>query len=306
MRDDIIRAADAAQYHREPMPEAARKGPTVTLLNATPDPLGSVAALCEMYKGAVVRSLEEVTNEMRAQALADMLATKLQGPLESVLFHFVLEGVDRAFTHQAVRQRKAFFAQESLRFAVAEDWAHEVPLPPSLAGLRDDDPRVRIWRKGLIAVEDAYEALVSAGMPAEEARGLLPHAITTRYHWVVDLRGLLIEAGKRTCTQAQFHWRVVFGKVAEALRNYRTTPIGGNYDNGPLYEDDAWQFEQIANLIRPVCYQDGRCGFMAQFDRGCTIRSRVDFFAEAGIPSSEWDASIDPREWAADPGAART
>ncbi len=58
---------------------------------------------------------------------------------------------------------------------------------------------------------------------------------------------------------------------------------------------------------------------MAKFDRGCTIRGRVDAFERNGIPSSEWGVRyskergtnsevlhhIDPREWAADPSAAR-
>lgn len=309
---DLVRAADAAQYAREAMPDAATKGPTVTLLNATPDPLGSVAALCAMYQGRVVRSLSEVTDEERRTALADMMKTELNGPLEAVQFHFVLEGVDRAFTHQAVRSRASFFAQESLRFAVAEDWAHEIPLPPSLAGRAEDDPAVRVWRKALVSAEDQYGALIAAGMPAEEARGLLPHAITTRYHWIVDLRTLLAEAGKRTCTQAQFHWRVVFAQIAKALRHY------AKYIDRPGgWERDVWQFEHIAGLLRPVCYQKGSCGFMAQFDRGCTIRERVDANAKAGRPSSEWHLDtpyadpdqikrINPREWAADPGAART
>jgi hypothetical protein len=59
---------------------------------------------------------------------------------------------------------------------------------------------------------------------------------------------------------------------------------------------------------------------MAEFDRSCKIRSRVDAFAAHQIPSSEWKqdvaittpddfyslARIADWEWAADPGAARS
>jgi hypothetical protein len=218
----------------------------------------------------------------------------------------------------------AFFAQESLRFAVKEDWAHEVPLPPFLAGLAEDDPRVRVWRKALNANEDAYGALVSAGVPAEEARGLLPHAVTTRYYWSVNLKGLLIEAGKRTCTQAQFHWRQMFALVAKALRDYGKDQ-DTYYYAGKAYHDGeggfGWQYEAIADRLAPHCYQTGSCGFMAKFDRGCTIRQRVEQNAAAGRPSSEWHQeyagasamggivhipAIHVREWLGDPGAART
>jgi hypothetical protein len=81
--------------------------------------------------------------------------------------------------------------------------------------------------------------------------------------------------------------------------------------------------------MRPVCYQQGKCGFMAQFDRGCTIRERVEANAKFGRPSSEWHLplhgmvshegvdgfvgkergviveAIKPEEWLADPTAAR-
>lgn len=325
----VVGWADAAQYRSEPMPEGGKM--TVTLLMATPDPLGVVAALCGMYVGRVARDLRDVTDEQRRAAFADMLATELNGPLSAVQFLFLVEGVDRAFTHQAVRQQMAFFAQESLRFAVKEDWAAEVPLPPSLSQLPEDDPQVRVWRKALIAGEDAYGALVAAGMPAEEARGLLPHAVTTRYYWSVNLKGLLIEAGKRTCTQAQFHWRQMFSLVAQELRRYGAAGDDEWMANGyPEPEYDGWQYALIADKLRPHCYQTGACGFMAKFDRGCTIRGRVEDNARIGRKPEYWGEplmgctvdqdcdgencdqqgvlipSIDPREWAADPGAART
>jgi thymidylate synthase (FAD) len=314
--------ADASMYRAEPMPAGGRI--TVKVVSATADPLGVLAALCGMYVGRVTRSLSDVTDEQRRKALEDMLATELNGPLSAVQFVFLVENVDRSFTHQAVRQQQAFFAQESLRFAVKEDWTEDIPLPPHLAGLAEDDPKVRIWRKTLVGVEDAYAALVHAGMPAEEARGLLPEAILTRYYWVTNLKGLLIEAGKRTCTQAQFHWRRFFAEVASALREYGRQD--GNYwytnGNGFASQHVGWQYELIAEQLRPHCYQAGSCGFMAKFDRGCTIRERVEQNAKAGRPSNVWhyampchDAcdhpetvidAIDPREWAADPGAARS
>jgi flavin-dependent thymidylate synthase len=323
---ELVRAADAAQYARPAIPEEQRGQIRVRLLNATPDPLGSVAALIEQYKGNVIRSLSEVTDEQRQAALADMSKTVLSGPLEAVQFHFQIEGVTRSITHQMVRSRASFFAQESLRFAVPEgNWAEEIPLPPSLSGREADKVGSwqwnarRAWQEQMGIAEIHYKRLIELGMPAEEARGVLPHDMPTRIHWVCDLRTLLAEAGKRTCTQAQFPWRMIFAGMASALRGYRNLLQGGQ-------GDDAWQFREIANALRPVCFQTGRCGFMAQFDRSCKIRGRVDAFAAAGVPSSEWGKGVqrdyssgnftDPQalllypisdyEWAADPSAARS
>lgn len=305
-KNEVARYADVAMYRAEPAPLLRAR-----LLNATPDPLGSIAAVCGIYKGEVVRDLAMVTNEQRRKVLADMQATALQGPLEAAQFHFLIEGVTRAWVDQLTRGRAAFYAVESLRFAVKEDWAGDAPLPPSLAGLPDDHPAVMVWRKAMNGAEDAYAALVHAGIPAEDARSLLPLGITTRAHWIVSLRELLHVAGLRLCTQAQFEWRIVMSHVAQALRGYGVDREWGS---------DYWQYGHIADSLKPVCYAQGKCGFMAQFDRACSIRERVEAFGKAGVPSREWGEPyydedhatgepdilpIQTLEWLADPAAAR-
>jgi len=334
-----VLAADAAQYARPAIPAEQRGQIRVRLLNATPDPLGSVAALCEQYKGNVIRSLAEVTDDQRRACLDDMGKTVLNGPLEAVQFHWQIEGVTRSITHQMVRSRASFFAQESLRFAVPEgDWSREVPLPPSLAApATDKDPGWKVlardtWDDAMINAQNAYRSLIEAGVPAEEARGVLPHDMPTRIHWVMDLRTLLAEAGKRTCTQAQFPWRIIFAGMANELRLWGS----GEKQSSRIF-GDGWQFREIANRLRPVCFQTGSCGFMAAFDRSCSIRSRVDANSAIGREPSTWATEYDvvppeeivvgvgPKsvlvdkqdrpvfigaihdyEWAADPSAARS
>jgi flavin-dependent thymidylate synthase len=323
---EVSRWADSAMYRSEP--QSGQGGPRVTLLNATPDPLGSLAALMAMYAGRVVRNISDSTDDERRQALTDVLATELQGPLESIVFHFLIEGVTRSWTHQAVRERQAFFAQESMRFAVVEgeDWTERVALPPSLAGPKSGESlfnRQRdAWEDAVGVAQESYKMLVDSGVPAEDARGIMPHAMTTRLHVVLNLRSLLHLAGLRLCTQAQFEWRAVVAGMVLALRSYAIYPSnpGSVYDK--QWADSAWQFQLIADALKPICYQKGQCGFMAQFDRGCTIRERVDILGKAGIPSSQWGDDpaplwrqqvgqekqgirINPSEWAADPMAAR-
>lgn len=362
MRQLPVKWADRAQYHSATMPEETRAPgggtrPTVTLLNATPDPLGSLAALCGIYEGKVVRQLRDVTDEDRRAAWEAMRATVLNGPLEAIQFHFLVEGVTRSFTHQAVRNRFSFFAQESLRFAVVDDepWTDRQAYPPSLAAKPAEigsdawtmetpeetayRERRQLWDVAIEQAEASYNVLVAAGVPAEEARGLMPHSITTRYHWVTNIRALLAESGKRLCTQAQFEWRVVMSEVVKALRAHGIRDIEAIDRNGDLdtfRNTDGWQFELMAGALQPVCYQTGGCGFMAKFDRGCTIRERVNRFETNNIPSDRWHETgqydtaagraksqpgddqileymrspklipIQPKEWLADPAAART
>lgn len=339
MTKEVQKWADKAMFKAEPL--KASDGPKVFLLAGTPDPLGAVAAMSKMYKGEVVRNMADATDDERRDYLAQILKTKLKAPLESVKVHFMVEGVTRSFTHQMVRQRTAVYAQESLRFAVKEDMAEGVALPPSLRGtLGHGDPEQfdggspdveraqamrRVWDDAVSEIDYAYNSLIGMGMPAEDARGLLPHNITTRLNYVTDLRALQDHAGNRLCTQAQFEWRLVWVKIIEAMRNYCTNPTHAGYrrsgnHGASSHVCDNWQWNALADVFRPVCYLTGKCEFMADFDRHCSIRERVQANHSIGRPSAEWDKdgeyhldneellpipAIRPEEWLLDPSAAR-
>lgn len=332
---EISRWADAHQYDAEPQPTATQDDgvrPTVTLLHMNPDPLGQLAAFNGIYRGKVYRSLNDVPDDERRQALADMQVTELKAPLEVIKMHWLVEGVDRAFTHQMVRQRTAVYGQESLRFSVVGDLEDATTLPPSLAGTKrsvpddlllptsQEEKNRNAWDATIRRIDDTYHYLVENGMAAEEARGLLPHATATRLHYVTDLRNFSNEAGKRLCTQAQFAWREVFSLFVDAIRNY-TPDFSWTLLDTPKLEWERryrWQFEAIADsgLFRPVCYQTGKCEFNAVADRSCTIKSRVTFNHDHGVLPEQWDTAqtdgmtwvttpINPAEWMLDPAAAR-
>lgn len=289
---------DAAMHWAAPI----TKGDKVHLLWMTEDPLGAVAAACRMYEGKPTYTLKTITNAERRHYWEQIQKTHLKAPLEFVKMHFFIENVDRAFTHQMVRQRTAVYAQESLRFSVKENLSREVARPDSLFEFEEEEvcqKAVDVWDDAIDQIEASYLYLIGIGVPAEDARGLLPQATPTRIHYCTDLRALMDHAGNRLCTQAQFHWREVFLQIRKAIQEYPS--------------DHPWQFEYIAqDAFAPVCYELGRCGFKASFDRGCSIRQRVDVFAENGIPSEEWGVPpeqflpILASDWASDPEAGRT
>jgi thymidylate synthase ThyX len=129
---ELAKWADKAMWTAEP--SEAEKGTRAVLVSANPDPLGEMAALNKMFTGQAVSDLSTITDEERHAILDDIKATVLKMPLETVRLHFLIEGVHRGITHQMVRQRTAAYAQESMRFAVKEDLAQAVALPPSLGG----------------------------------------------------------------------------------------------------------------------------------------------------------------------------
>lgn len=360
---EVAKWVDPAMFRAEEMPAEALDRPTVHLLWMTPDPLGAAAAMNAMYTGKVRRSLADVTHAERAKLLEDMQRTRIQAPLEAIKMHFLIEGVTRGFTHQLVRQRTAVYAQESTRFAVFGDGTPlPVGLPPSLQGtmssrewyatypgrraVHEDNitaaQQARFqWDATMFDLERVYGKLIDAGMPAEDARGLLPTNLLTRIHYVTDLRNLYGHAGNRLCTQAQFEWRLVFAAMADAIRNYDPlAAVRSSYLHIKERQDavqtgetrrtldalaemgalESWQYEGIADLFRPICYMTGKCEFKATADRKCKIRNRVDANAAVGRPSEIWHTAkyvgeegnehieidaIQDMEWLADPTAAR-
>lgn len=273
--------ADKAMFEAAPI----EGGITVHVVEATEDPVGSIAAACMMYEGSPVWDKGIIFDRERRHYLDQVKATHLKAPLEFATIHFLIEGVTRAFTHQMVRQRTAVFAQESMRFAVKGRMEEETPLPPSIV---PGTHEALEWNSVINRIQDGYDQLIEMGVPAEDARGLLPHQTTTRLHYMTNLRNLADHAGNRLCTQAQFEWREVWNKMLAAMHEF-----GRGWDT--LVEDGS--------LFRPVCYQLGHCPFNATFDRGCTIRDRVQDHAAAGTPSEEW-VDIEMSEWAQDPKAA--
>jgi flavin-dependent thymidylate synthase len=279
---EVTHYADRAMFEAE---DFADTMPKVYLLSATPDPLGSVAAMSMMYEGKVVRDLADVTDEQRRHYWEESFKTHLKAPWESIDLHFLVEGVTRAFTHQMVRQRTAVFAQESMRFAVKEKIAAR---PGPLLG--QDEMMKEVWDDTMESVWAAYQHMIANGIPAEEARGILPHDTLTRLHYKTNLRNLADHLGNRLCTQAQFEWRLVASQLRGAIRDY-----GYRMMTGMTAADAGWQFELIAQseIFQPVCYAMGRCPFNADFDRGCTIRERVDAGQFELIRVEEWLA--DPK-----------
>lgn len=341
MGNQIQKWADVAMFKADPI----RTGkPEVHLLSANNDPLGTIASTALMYEGKSVTSLGQITDEQRRYYLQQVQLNILEAPLEFVNFHFIISGVTRGFTHQMVRQRTATYAQESTRFAVKEDVP--VGLPPSLNGtipwvewlnkcgadLYPLGPRPdadeAMWRQDVLsyaqmsasqeqlwrrdwdeAVEDigeTYNTLVNAGMPAEDARGLLPTNLLTRINYNTSLRGLKEHAGLRLCTQAQYEWRLVWVEMLSAIREYGGTQLytTSDADGEQMIESSEWQFDAIANIFKPICYARGKCMFMADLDRHCSIRDRVNRHTELGTPSAKWD-DISSAEWMLDTEAAR-
>lgn len=177
----------------------------VRLLNHTPDPERAIAAaarLCYAPVGAA-ELLESMSDDAVRKVLKTIITSGHLSALEHVSYTFAIDGVSRALTHQLVRHRVASYNQQSQRY-VRYDAEPVFVEPPSVAA----DPAAHgIFAEATAAAFAAYGKLLEAGVPAEDARYLLPNAMETKIVVTMNVRELLHFFELRCCKRAQWEIR---------------------------------------------------------------------------------------------------
>ncbi|MFR7404603.1 MAG: FAD-dependent thymidylate synthase [Coriobacteriaceae bacterium] len=134
--------------------------------------------------------------------------------LEHASYTFAVDGVSRALTHQLVRHRIASFNQQSQRYVKFTDGLATIK-PESVAA---DEGASAVFDEAVRAAIEAYERLLAAGIPAEDARYLLPNAAETKIVITMNVRELLHFFELRCCNRAQWEIREMAWKMLELAR----------------------------------------------------------------------------------------
>jgi flavin-dependent thymidylate synthase len=148
-------------------------------------------------------------NAMGAATLEEELryiATTIRSSWEFVDYTFEIKGVTRAFTHQLVRTRTASYAQQAQR--VVDMRGFNCTLPASVL---DNPTALGAWRNAIMSIQNAYAAMVENGIPAQDARGVLPTNVHTNIIAKMNLRTMADLVAKRENLRAQ-------GEYAEVAR----------------------------------------------------------------------------------------
>jgi len=122
--------------------------------------------------------------------------------LEHASFTFGVDGISRVTSHQLVRHRLASYSQQSQRYVKFS--APEYVVPETIATDEERRGRFVSAMEGLFRL---YSDLVKAGVPAEDARFLLPNAACTRIIITMNARELLHFFRLRCCERAQWEIR---------------------------------------------------------------------------------------------------
>lgn len=188
----------------------------VELLYHTPDPeraIATAARLCYAPVGAT-ELMETMPEERVRSVLATVIKSGHLSTLEHASYTFAVDGVSRALTHQLVRHRIASFNQQSQRYV---KFADGVPVVKP-GTVTDNDEASRIFDETVDAIEAAYARLLELGVPAEDARYLLPNAAESKIVITMNVRELLHFFSLRCCNRAQWEIREMAHRMLELAR----------------------------------------------------------------------------------------
>ncbi|HJV36965.1 FAD-dependent thymidylate synthase [Geomonas sp.] len=196
----------------------------VALLQHTPEPeltIALAARLC--YSQVGIDALKEKLSGADIKNFLDkIMSLGHQSVLEHASFTFGIEGISRVTSHQLVRHRVASYSQQSQRY-VSHKEQFAVVTPPSIA---DNPEFVERFQAQVAALHAAYAELVNAGVPAEDARYLLPNATETKIIVTMNGRELLHFFTVRCCERAQWEIRAMAIEMLKLVRPLAPTVFG--------------------------------------------------------------------------------
>lgn len=128
--------------------------------------------------------------------------------VEHISFTFQIDGISRACSHQLVRHRIASFTQKSQRYVKESQFEYITPLT-----IKKNKKALDYYYHLMDEIQQAYDVLISYGIPKEDARYILPNACGTALTLTMNLRSLLNFWKLRTDSHAQWEIRELANKM---------------------------------------------------------------------------------------------
>lgn len=172
----------------------------------------TAARLC--YSASSIEELMDKDSFDHVALLEKVIELGHYSVLEHAVLSFGVEGISRACSHQLVRHRLASYSQQSQRY-VSHKERFEAVTPPSVA---DVPALAERFESVLDQIHEAYREMIEAGIPAEDARFLLPNAATTKIIITMNARELRHFFALRCCRRAQWEIQAM---AKEMLRQAR-------------------------------------------------------------------------------------
>jgi thymidylate synthase (FAD) len=159
--------------------------------------------------------------------------------LEHITYTFAIEGVSRSLLAQLTRHRQFSFSVQSQRYVKFgsgdKSGGFDYVVPPSLEGKSASplacDTAEQVFERAMSWAQTYYDILRKAGVPAEDARYVLPNAAATNLVMTGNLRAILEFYGKRRKGRGA-QWEIA--DLAEKMREEITKVDGWT---SPFFEE---------------------------------------------------------------------
>lgn len=235
--------------------------PKVTLISWTQDPIKTV---CDVWWASKTEMPLEKLPAPDIDLFRRIIAQRI--PIsEHIDFVFILENVSVSWREQAVRHRIGTHVGERLGVDFVPDladsswWSQSMRIqdmghfatngayrvPETLEGkIIDGKSAEELYHITMHLIQIAYNGLVAAGVPMEDARDLIPLGAQHRISWKLNLSALMHIIGKRSCwiLQAGLWHPIIKGMISELVE--RVDPVFGDLAMPPCAALDGgdWHF----------------------------------------------------------------
>ncbi|MEM0021851.1 MAG: FAD-dependent thymidylate synthase [Fervidicoccaceae archaeon] len=157
------------------------------------------------------KSAEEIIGSMSSEAverwIREIITRDHGSVLEHCVYTFSVEGISRVASHQLVRHRIASYSQLSQRYRKIEEEIFDVVVPPSVRKMGKQAES--FFREYADEAFKRYRDLISHGIPPEDARYILPQAVTTKLIITMNAREIMHFLSLRLCSRAQWELRSI-------------------------------------------------------------------------------------------------
>ncbi|MEW6685832.1 MAG: FAD-dependent thymidylate synthase [Candidatus Edwardsbacteria bacterium] len=200
----------------------------VKLINYTTRPLEVIfTAARTCYSHLTPQEIWRVKKtKKQMQSLVDKII-KLghESVLEHISFTFAIEGISRACSHQLVRHRLASYSQQSQRYVRFKNRKEMRIVTPS--AIRRKKALLDKFEETIGKTYETYQMLIEKGIRPEDARYVLPNAVTTNILVTMNLRELRHVAGLRLDPHAQWEIRGLLKEIKREI--YKKEPFLSRY-----------------------------------------------------------------------------
>ena len=156
---------------------------------------------------------KDVDEEKMMSLIKRVIGSGHYSTIEHIQVSFAISNISRACTHQLVRHRHMSFSQKSQRY-VKEKGQFDFLIPQTIE--KNDELRQK-FVDFMGEISKKYLEFTEAGIPAEDARAVLPNACATSMVVSTNLRELIHVANLRLCTRAQYEIRMLVKGMCDAL-----------------------------------------------------------------------------------------